>query len=95
MTVIDIFFCPIHLNLCFLCVSEQKIEKKTFLCVSVSVCQSLEQRRAKKRCQLVDQILLLCVFSDVFVSPSDGLVVVGVHSAKFPNEKVSVFPSLG
>lgn len=24
----------------------------------------------------------------VFPSPSDGLVVVGVHSAKFPNEKV-------
>lgn len=28
-------------------------------------------------------------FIFVFVSLSDGLVVVGVHSAKFPNEKVS------
>lgn len=36
---------------------------------------------------------ILCFFY-VFVSPSDGLVVVGVHSAKFPNEKVSVFPAL-
>lgn len=40
-------------------------------------------------------IALFC-FSLIFafVSPSDGLVVVGVHSAKFPNEKVSVFTSL-
>lgn len=28
------------------------------------------------------------------VCPSDGLVVVGVHSAKFPNEKVSVLTTL-
>lgn len=66
--------------------------------MSVSVCQSLDdvkQRRAEKWAQLVNQILPLCVFSDVFVSPADGLVVVGVHSAKFPNEKVSVFPALG
>lgn len=40
------------------------------------------------------QLLVLCVFSFVFISPSDGLIVVGVHSAKFPNEKVGVFTSL-
>lgn len=27
----------------------------------------------------------------ILISYSDGLVIVGVHSAKFPNEKVSVF----
>lgn len=36
----------------------------------------------------------VCQSMSACVCPSDGLVVVGVHSAKFPNEKVSVFTTL-
>lgn len=58
------------------------------------MCQSVSVRAfimLKTDGQKNGQLLILCVFSFVFLSPSDGLVVVGVHSAKFPNEKVGVF----
>lgn len=43
------------------------------------------------RWQKIQNTSWKCVVIFVFVYLSDGLVVVGVHSAKFPNEKVSVF----
>lgn len=36
-------------------------------------------------------MLFLSLISNPLISLSDGLVIVGVHSAKFPNEKVRDF----